>query len=437
MSWQKIKLKELLIQQKNFFEIKEQEEYMQITVSNRGEIKLRGTKKGLQIGTKKQITAREGWFIYSRLGLHNGAFGIIPKGLDGAIVTGDMPLFKIDSQRILPNFLLYSLKLPYFKEKFNDLTRGLAQSRIREKFFLDLEVALPKIEVQRLIVEKIKINNKKNQEFQSLNYSNLNLVSKLRQAILQQAVQGKLVPQDPKDEPASELLKKIKTERDRLIKEGEIKKGKELPPIEEDEVPYELPKGWEWVRLGEICQINPRNHLDDNLDVAFIPMNLIQDNAKNKFNQEIKKWHQIKTGFTHFAEEDVIFAKITPCFQNRNSAILRNLKNKFGAGTTELYVLRSYKKTILPEFLFLLVNSQDFIDQGIATYKGTAGQQRIKREFVESYLIGFPPLAEQKRIIEKVDKLINYCDEFEKQTKENQTNSEKLMDAFLKESFEK
>src|SRR6056297_2460694 len=83
-------------------------------------------------------------------------------------------------------------------------------------------------------------------------YDNPENVQKLRQAILQLAVSGKLVSQDPSDEPASELLKRIKTEKDRLIKEGKIKKQKPLPPIEPNEVPYELPEGWEWVKLGQI-----------------------------------------------------------------------------------------------------------------------------------------------------------------------------------------
>ena len=81
------------------------------------------------------------------------------------------------------------------------------------------------------------------------------------------------------------------------------------------------------------------------------------------------------------------------------------------------------------------MNTKNFIDDGVATYKGTAGQQRIKREFVENYIIGLPPLSEQKRIVEKVDRLMSYCNELEKQVKETQQNSEKLVGAVLKESF--
>ena len=82
-------------------------------------------------------------------------------------------------------------------------------------------------------------------------YSKTENVTKFRQAILQLAVQGKLVPQDPKDEPASVLLEKTKAEKDRLIKQGKIKKGKSLPSINSNDIPYSLPKGWEWTRLGK------------------------------------------------------------------------------------------------------------------------------------------------------------------------------------------
>ena len=89
----------------------------------------------------------------------------------------------------------------------------------------------------------------------------------------------------------------------------------------------------------------------------------------------------------------------------------------------------------MPEFLFLLVNTKNFIDEGVVTYKGTAGQQRIKRNFVENYIIGLPPLAEQKRIVEKVDALMKSCDELENKIKESSKNSQMLMNSILTEVF--
>jgi type I restriction enzyme S subunit len=100
-------------------------------------------------------------------------------------------------------------------------------------------------------------------------------IKKLRDLILELAVRGKLVPQDPNDEPARGLLKEIGEEKAKLIKDGKIKKQKTMPLITDDEKPFELPKGWEWTCLGQISEIAPRNNLDDDMQVGFVPMPLV------------------------------------------------------------------------------------------------------------------------------------------------------------------
>jgi restriction endonuclease S subunit len=167
-----------------------------------------------------------------------------------------------------------------------------------------------------------------------------------------------------------------------------------------------LPKGWEWERLGDVTQINPRNYLSDDLDVSFVPMALIEDGFQSKHKSEMRKWDEIKSGFTHFKENDVAVAKITPCFQNRKSAVMRNLTNGYGAGTTELYVIRTFDETFVPELLLLLFKSNSFIEGGVNTFTGTAGQQRVKKEYMEHMVIGIPPAIEQKRIKTEKEKLI-------------------------------
>ena len=150
----------------------------------------------------------------------------------------------------------------------------------------------------------------------------------LKNSILQWAIQGKLVPQDPNDEPASVLLEKIRAEKARLIKEGKIKKDKKESIIYrgednsyyekfadglivciDDEVPFEIPSTWEWRRLSSLFQINPKNTVEDNADAAFIPMEKIDATYQSNFSYSVRKWHEIKSGFTHFADGDVAFAK--------------------------------------------------------------------------------------------------------------------------------
>lgn len=242
---------------------------------------------------------------------------------------------------------------------------------------------------------------------------------RLKKSLLQAAIQGKLTEQLPTDGDARDLLRKIRTDKVKLVATKKIKAEKPLSPVTEEEIPFDLPDNWCWVRLGDVCQINPRNKLEDeNIDATFLPMTAINDGYSNGYSPLVKSWNKIRNGFTHFADGDVIFAKITPCFQNRKSAVVEGLTNGIGAGTTELYVLRSYGKYINEKYLLYFVKNQQFILDGIATMKGTAGQQRISRNFVVNYLLPLPPLAEQKRIVEKLDALLSEVDELAKDERE-------------------
>ena len=248
----------------------------------------------------------------------------------------------------------------------------------------------------------------------------------LRKAILQYAVEGKLVPQDNQDEPASILYEKIIAEKENLIKQGKIKKEKPLPPITDDDIPYNIPKNWKWVRLGEVCEINPRNKLENNIEVSFIPMRLISDGYQNKHTYEIKIWKEIKNGFTHFRENDILMSKITPCFQNLKSCIATNLVSGYGAGTTELHVLRPIKIHNL--YILYFLKTPNFIKNGVINMTGTAGQQRIPVSYISTYLFPLPPLKEQERIVKKVDELMALCDKLEQEEEKLLTLDKNFME---------
>ena len=247
----------------------------------------------------------------------------------------------------------------------------------------------------------------------------------LKNSILQWAIQGKLVPQDPNDEPASVLLEKIRAEKARLVKEGKIKKDKKESIIYrgednsyyekfadgkvvciDDEIPFEIPESWTWGRLSNMVQINPKNYVDDNKEAAFIPMEKIEATYLSSYTYTVRKWREIKSGYTHFADGDIAFAKITPCFQNRKSMILKSLPNGIGAGTSELKVLRTYSDTISKEYLLFFLESPYFVEEAI--FKGTANQQRIISGYLENKLFPLPPLNEQRSIAEKIkNSLVN------------------------------
>lgn len=243
-------------------------------------------------------------------------------------------------------------------------------------------------------------------------------IDKLKQTILQLAVMGKLVPQNPEDEPAGELLKRIEKEKERLVKEGKIKKQEKLAEIKEEEKPFELPKNWEWTRLENICSINPRNEAKDDLLVSFIPMALISTSHSGEHFQEENIWGNIKQGFTHFADGDIGLAKITPCFENSKAVFFNNLKNGIGAGTTELHIARPIGKIVSARYILFYLKSPQYLNIGTNRMTGTAGQKRVSRDFFALYPFPLPPLSEQYHIVSKVDELFSLCDALKERIRE-------------------
>ena len=314
-------------------------------------------------------------------------------------------------------FLFYYLmasRLDFIKKG-----EGGAQPNISRDKLVHHIIPLPPIAEQYRIVEKISTVlpyiDKYEKSQVALDKLNAEIVDKLKKSILQEAIQGKLLPQDPSDESASELLARIREEKLQLLKEGKLKKkditdsvifkgddnkyyekvGKEIICIDE-EIPFDIPESWTWARVKDIFIINPKNTASDDTQAAFIPMEKISATYDSAFTYDIVKWGTIKKNFTHIADGDVAFAKITPCFQNRKSAIFEGLPNGIGAATTELKVLRQYGDTINRWYLLYFLESPYFIDE--AKFKGTANQQRIISGYLENKLFPLPPKAEQDRI---------------------------------------
>ena len=165
---------------------------------------------------------------------------------------------------------------------------------------------------------------------------------------------------------------------------------------------------------------------------AFIPMEAISAVYGSEYRYYKRKWKEIKSSFTQFADGDIAFAKITPCFQNRKSAVFSNLPNGIGAGTTELKVIRPYGETINRFFTLYFLESPYFIDE--ATFKGTANQQRITSGYLENKLFPLPPIEEQCRIANKIAEVLPMVDRYGKtQTKLDNLNVE--LKTMLKKSI--
>ena len=256
---------------------------------------------------------------------------------------------------------------------------------------------------------------------------------KLRQKILDLAIHGKLVPQDPNDEPASVLLERIRAEKERLIKEGKIKKSKasktsDTPHYEN--VPFEVPESWCVVSLSELFMLNPKNEVEDNAEVGFVPMTNVEDGFSGDHTFEVREWKGVKKGYCHFQNGDIGVAKISPCFENLKSCIFHSLPNGFGAGTTELVILRSMG--VYSPFYLYLFKSTWFISQGTKYFKGVVGQQRVNNAIFTELEVPLPSYGEQQRIVAEIEKWFAFIDIIESgktdlQTTIKQTKS-KILD---------
>lgn len=257
-------------------------------------------------------------------------------------------------------------------------------------------------------------------------------IDALEQTLLQLAVRGLLVPQDPTDEPASALLQKIRTEKDRLIATGQIKQGKPLPPITDEEKPFALPVGWEWSSLAAVGVISPRNYVADDASASFVEMRSIPVAFGETHLSEERPWRDIKSGFTHFAEGDVGIAKITPCFENGKSTVFQNLSNGVGAGTTELHVVRPLCG-LIPQYVLLFLKSPTFLMTGEGVMTGSAGQKRLPRAYFENTPFPLPPLAEQSRIVTRVTALRRLCADLRQRLAERQSVQARLAEALVQQ----
>lgn len=239
-------------------------------------------------------------------------------------------------------------------------------------------------------------------------------IKRLRELILSLAVQGKLVPQDPNDEPASELLKQIRAEKQRLIAEGKIKKDKPLPTIGDDEKLFELPEGWEWVRLGSaLKKITDGTH--------HSPPNVETGDFKYISAKNIKSWGVELAGVTYVTTEihNEIYSRCDPEFGDilyikdgatTGIATINPLKEPFSMLSSVALLKPSCG--LLNSYLLLGMKSPFFYDAMRAGMSGVA-ITRVTLNKLNDAIIPLPPLAEQSRIVAKVEELMALCDALE------------------------
>ncbi len=393
------------------------------------------------------ILIKKGDLVISGINVEKGAMAVYA-GKEDITATIHYSSYSFDENEIDIDFLKYFLKSIEFRNALKEQVPGGIKTEIKPKHLLPLLVNIPTdVKDQKAVVRILQDRNSKVDAISTELTHQLDLVKKLRQQLLQDAVQGKLTAEFRSSHPelvegshhASELLKKIKVEKQKLIAEGKLKKEKELQPIKVEEIPFEIPKGWVWCRFENLC-----SHIFDmehqmptavtNGGVMFLSAKDLIDNGKINYTDNVK----------HISEEDYIY--LTRNFTPQKYDIIYSRRGanlgKSRIVETDSKYLASYScctiRTLNPclDYINYLLDGGFILSQATKQTTNNSipdlGVNKIK-----SFIIPLPPIAEQHRIVQKLDELLKTCNALETSIKESSEQNEKLLQQVLREALRK
>ncbi len=434
MSWIKVKLGDILIRKRDSLKIIPDAEYRLVTIKlhHKGVV-LRGIARGNTI--KSRMTkVQVGDFVLSGIDARNGAFGIVPIELDNAIISNDFWCLVPNEKVIKKEFLLFITSTEYFDYICNQSSDGTTQRiRLQKDKFFNYEITIPSLSEQDQILKKLSKQKILSEETITEYTQQLIILKKLRQQILQDAMQGKLVSQDPKDEPASKLLEKIKTEKEKLIREKKIKKEKPLPEIKMDEIPFEIPVNWVWKRIGDLAQHNSGKTLDSGRNSGKPRKCITTSNLYWGYFET----DNLKTILIEDEELERCTARIGDLLicegGDAGRAAIWNLESDI-CFQNHIHRVRFYGKISSSYgywyFLYLSLSG------GIETYRKGMGISNLSGKSLSMVILPLPPLSEQHHIINKIEQLMKLCDELELTIEQNQKFTQDLLQVALKEALE-
>lgn len=420
--------------------------YKQVTIgTNYKGVRLRGTKRGIEIGTKNQWLVKAGQFILSRIDARNSAFGIIPEELESALVTNDFMAYEVNEDQVDRDFFNVFLQSPQFLKACIKASRGNTnRKRVQEEFFLNYEVNLPDLTHQRLLIQKIERAKAAMAIAKGEIAEQKALLTKLKQAILQEAIQGKLTAdwraKNPDTEPASELLKRIQTEKARLIAEKKIRKEKLLPEITPEEIPFEIPEGWEWCRLGQIIEKTESGWspkcLDNSAPAArwgVLKTTAVQageylefENKELPLNLTPRPKHETQVG-------DILMTRAGPANRVGICAYVATTRKKLMISDK---IIRFHPLFVNGRYIEAFANSPQFQELIEESKQGMAQSQvNISQTNLKNTVVPLPPLAEQAAIVSRVEALMATCRDLETEIDNSRTHAADLLQAVLKEAF--
>jgi type I restriction enzyme S subunit len=331
-----------------------------------------------------------------------------------------------DEKQLHPKYL--HLYLQQFKDSLLvPLMKGAANVSLPMNKLADVEIEVPSLERQLEIIELEEEAAELKNEIEERLIAQDGDVVKLRQALLKEGMQGKLTKQNPKDGSAKELLEKIKDERKKLSK-----KEKPLPEIKDVEIPFDIPENWMWCRLGEICNYgsSPKAEpklITDNTWVLDLE-DIEKDSSRLLRKIRFAERNSLSTKSV-FKKGEVLYSKLRPYLDKVIVA------DEDGVCTTEILPLNFYGE-INPNFLRFALKRSDFLSYVNSVTKGMK-MPRLGTIQGQKALVPLPPIAEQNRIVKKLEQLMQYCDDLQYSIQQSKIENEKLLQGALRDALKK
>jgi type I restriction enzyme S subunit len=430
--------------------------YKRVTIkTNNGGCCLRDKIIGKQIGTKLQFLISEGQFILSKIDARNGAMGVVPKECDNAIITGNFWTFDVNSELVDSNYLSLVTTTKEFISFAETASNGTTNRHyLQEPLFLDVKIPLPTLKKQQALVEayKNKIQQAAKQESQAVEVEHSiedYLLSEL--GIKPQAYtlpEPSTIASEPQIEYAINQGQDVDNSvtyhwGDKIKKEYKYLKFVKFKDV--TEWGYDRLIGnnrnllhstiFQNKALASLLEINPKTsfsklHDDDN--ISFIPMECISDEYGEWKEKRICKI-ALSKGYTKFMSGDLIWARITPCMQNGKSAIVDDLENGYGCGSTEFHILRNHNGDLNMHYVHALLRLPLVLKDAMKSFTGSAGQQRVPKSYLENLTIPVPSMDVQNAIIEYINNQKSKIKELKQQS---EALRKEAFEEFEKEIFE-
>lgn len=440
MNWEPARLDDILIERKG-----------RIKHTDANQLDLQRIKKidfsgNIHLDTKTDtrtdmIRVKTGDLVISGINAAKGAIAVY-QGKQDALATIHYSAYQFNPERISVDFLKWFFKSPKFAALLKEQVPGGIKTEIKPKHILPLKVKFPRLPEQLRIANRLNRFYSEHIKLMCETIRQESLLSKLKQAILQEAIQGKLTVDWRKEnrevEPASQLLERIRKEKQCLIAGKKLRKEKPLPPINAEEIPFKIPEGWQWCRLGEViydaCYGTSQKAYSQPIGVPVLRMGNISSNGTILYSGLKYVSPHIKDLPKLYLEDgDILFNRTNSYELVGKSGVHRNCK----AFTYASYLIRLRMFCALsPEYVSGYINSitcrENFIEPNLIQQNGQANFNGTKLKKVP---IPLPPSAEQLAIFERVKTLIDAQSQLEAEIKQSRSHTDNLLQMVLKEAF--